>query len=234
MGRGNRRAARQAHAQGLGERIHRRGGAHRVAVADRGRRGGDDLHELLIVDLALGEVGAGPPHDRARAGALAVMPAVVHRSAREHDRRNVDRRRRHDAGRGRLVAAGRQHHSVEKIAHQHLDQAEIGEIAVKRRRRPLARLLNGVDRKFERHAAGRGDPVAHPLGEFEVVAVAGRKIGAGLGDADDRLARAQLAGRQAEIEVALDIERRHARIFRIVEPEAGPQESLGVALCAAV
>ena len=162
------------------------------------------------------------------------MPAVEHRAAGEHDRRNIDRRRRHDAGRRRLVAAGRQHHAVEEIAHQHFDQAEIGEIAVERGGRPLAGLLDRVDRKFERHAAGRGDAVAHALGEFEVVAVARRKIGAGLGDADDRLARAQLAGRQAEIEVALDIERRHARIFRIVEPESGPQEPLGVALGAAV
>src|SRR6478672_7384687 len=30
--------------------------------------------------------------------------------------------------------------------------------------------------------------LAHALGEFQMVAVAGREIGAGLGDADDRLA----------------------------------------------
>ena len=234
MGRRDRRAAGQAHAERFGQRIHGRGGAHRVAMADRGRRGGDDLHELLIVDLALGEVGAGAPDDRARAGALAVMPAVVHRPAGENDRRNVDRRRRHDAGRSGLVAAGRQHDPVEKIAHQHLDETQIGEIAVERRGRPLARLLNRVDRKFERHAAGRGDPVAHPLGEFEVVAIAGRKIRAGLGDADNRLARAKFARGQAEIEVALNIERGHARVFRIVEPEARAQGPPGVALRAAV
>ena len=223
VGRGDRRAAGQAHAERLGERVHGRGGAHRVAMADRGRGGRDDFHELLIVDLALGEIRARAPDDCARAGALAVMPPVVHRPAREHDRRNVDRRRRHDAGRGGLVAPGRQHHAIEKIAHQHFDEAEIGEIAVKRRRRPLARLLNGVHRKLERHSAGCRDPVAHALGELEVMAVAGRKIGAGLGDADDRLARAELGGRQAEIEIALEIERRHARVFRIVEPEARSQ-----------
>ena len=230
MGRGDRRAAGQAHAERLGERVHGRGGAHRVAMADRGRGGRDDLHELLIVDLALGEIRARAPDDRARAGALAMMPAVVHRAAREHDGRNVDRRRRHDAGRSCLVAAGRQHHAVEKIAHQHLDEAEIGEIAVERRGRPLARFLNGVDRKFERHAAGCCDPVAHSLGELEVMAIAGRKIGAGLRDADDRLARAELGGRQAEIEIALEIERRHARVLRIVEPQARTQGPLGVAL----
>ena len=66
------------------------------------------------------------------------------------------------------------------------------------------------------------------------MAIAGRKIRAGLRDADDRLAGAQLAGRQAEIEVALDIERRHARVVRIVEPLPGSQRALAVALRAAI
>ena len=106
----------------------------------------------FVVDLALGEIGARLPDDGARAAALAVMPAVEHRPAGEDDRGNVDRRRGHDAGRRRLVAAGCQHHAVEEIAHQNFDQAEIGEIAVERRGRPLARLLNRVNRKFERDA----------------------------------------------------------------------------------
>ena len=220
-------AARQAHAERLGERVHGRGRAHRVAMADRWRGRGDDLHELLVVDLAFGKVGARLPDDGARAAALAVMPAVEHRSAGEDDGGNVDRRRRHDAGRRRLVAAGRQHDAVDEIAHQDFDEAKIGEIAVERRGRPLSRLLNRVDRKFERQSPGRGDAVAHTLGEFEVMAVAGRKIGAGLGDADDRLAGAQFAGRQAEIEIALEIERRHSRVVRIVEPLPGSQRRLG-------
>ena len=233
VGRRDRGAAGQAHAERFGERVHGRGGAHRVAMADRGRRGGDDLHELLVVDLAFGEVGARLPNDGARAGALTVMPAVEHRAAGEDDGGNVDRRGRHDAGRRRLVAAGCQHDAVEEIAHQDFDEAEIGEIAVERRGRPLAGLLNRMHRKFEGQPPSRCDPVADAFGEFEVVAVAGRKIGAGLGDADDRLAGAQFAGRQAEIEVALDIERRHSRIVRIVEPEPGSQRPLGVAFCAA-
>src|SRR3954470_14808953 len=75
-------------------------------------------------------------------------------------------------------------------------------------------------RELEADAAGRNDALAHALRELEVVAVAGREIGAGLGDADDRLARLQLLRRQAEIEVALDIERGHPGIVGIVEPEA--------------
>jgi len=42
--------------------------------------------------------------------------------------------------------------------------------------------------KFERNAAGRLDAGANALGELEMVAVAGREIRAGLGDADQRLA----------------------------------------------
>ena len=188
----------------------------------------------FVVDLAFGKVGARLPDDRARAGALAVMPAVEHRSAGEDDGGNVDRRRRHDAGRRRLVAAGRQHHAVDEIAHQDFDEAEIGEIAVERGGRPLAGLLNRVHRKFERKPAGRGDAVARALREFNVMAIAGRKIRAGLRDADDRLAGAQFAGRQAEIEIALEIKRRHSRVVGIVEPLPGSQRALGVALGAAI
>ena len=77
-----------------------------------------------------------------------------------------------------------------KVAHQDFDEAEIGEIAIERRGRPLPRFLNRVHRKFERQPPGRGDPVAHALGEFKVMAIAGRKIRAGLRNADDRLAGA--------------------------------------------
>ena len=153
MGRGDRRAAGQAHAERLGERVHRRGGAHGVAMADRGRRGRHDLHELLVVDLARGELLARLPDHGARARALAVMPAVDHRPAGEHDRRQVDGRRRHDAGGRRLVAAGRQHDAVDEIAVEDFDEAEIGEVAVERRGRPLAGLLDRMHRKFKGHAA---------------------------------------------------------------------------------
>ena len=97
-----------------------------------------------------------------------------------------DGRRRHHGGRRGLVAAGGQHHAVERIAVQHLDQAEIGEVAVERGGRPLAGLLDRMHRELERDAAGVADAVAHALGQLEVMAVAGREVGAGLRDADDR------------------------------------------------
>ena len=55
-----------------------------------------------------------------------------------------------------------------------------------------------------------------------------------LRNADDRLARAQLAGRQTEIEVALDIEGRHSRIVGIVEPLPGSQRPFAAAVHAAI
>ena len=74
------------------------------------------------------------------------------------------------------------------VAVEHLDQAEVGQVAVERRGRALAGLLDRVDRELDRDAAGVADAVADPLGELEVVAVARRQVAAGLGDADDRLA----------------------------------------------
>ena len=46
------RAAGQAHAERLGDRVHRRGGAHGVAVPDRRRGGRHDVPVLLLADLA--------------------------------------------------------------------------------------------------------------------------------------------------------------------------------------
>jgi len=58
-----------------------------------------------------------------------------------------------------------------------------------------------------------------------MVAVAGTEIASGLGDADDRLARLQLFQRQAEIHVALEIERGHVGIGGVVEPLARAQSA---------
>src|ERR671939_75630 len=86
--------------------------------------------------------------------------------------------------------------------------------------RALAGLLDRVAGELQGDAAGRGDAVAHALGEFEMMAVAGRQVGPGLRDADDRLLGGELLLRQAVIEVALEIERRHAGVVRVVEPQA--------------
>ena len=101
---------------------------------------------------------------------------------------------------------------------QHFDQAEIGEVPVERGGRPLAGLLDRMHREFECDAAGGADAVAHPFRKLQMVAVARRQVGAGLRDADDRLAAHDLAAGEAVVEVALEIERGRARIVGIVEP----------------
>ena len=226
IGRRDRGATRQRHAERFGERVHGRGRAHGVAMPGRRRRRGDEIDEFVIIDLAGGELLARLPHDRAGARALALPPAVQHRPAGEHDGGEIHRRRRHDAGGRRLVAARGQHHAVERIAEQQFDEAEIGEVAVERRGRPFAGLLDRMHRKFERDAAGGADALADALGELQVMPVAGREVRARLRDADDGLARLQLRARQPEIEVALEINRRHARIFGIVEPQLRAQAAL--------
>ena len=223
IGGGDRRRARKLHAEGFGERVHRRRRAHRVAIAGRGRRGGDELDEAGIVDLTGRHHFAGLPDDGARARPLAPEPAIQHGSDRECDRRNVDRRRRHETGRRRLVATDGQNDAVERIAVEEFYEAEISEVAVERGGRPLAGLLDRMDREFENDAAGVANALAHPFGEFEMVAIAGRQVRAGLGDADDRLAGLQLLLADPEIEIALQIEGRHVGIGGVVEPGARAQ-----------
>jgi len=60
-----------------------------------------------------------------------------------------------------------------------------------------------------------------------VVAIARRKVGTCLRDADDRAVRLKLGLAQTEIHVTLEIERRHVGICGIVEPGARTQLALG-------
>ena len=62
-----------------------------------------------------------------------------------------------------LVAADGQDDAVERIAIEHFDEAEIGQVAVKACSRALAGFLNRMDRKFDRDAAGLADALAHAL-----------------------------------------------------------------------
>jgi hypothetical protein len=204
--------------------VHGRGGSHGVAVAGRRCRSGDDIDELLEVDFARCMVLARLPDGGARTQASAVIAVgIEHRPPGEHDCRYVDGRRRHDAGRRGLVAARRQHHPVERIPVKYLDQAQISEVTIEESGRPLAGLLNGMDRKLEGHTAGGTNTLAHALGQLEVMAIARAQVGAGLGDADYRLAGCELGAREPVIDIALQVERGHARIIRVVEPQLRPQ-----------
>ena len=216
--RRNRGAARKAHAEGLGEGVHRARGAHGVAVPKRGRGGADPVQELRVVDGAFGEEPPAFPHDRSGARELSVPPAVEHRSTGEDDRGQVDRRRSHEHCGRRLVASGRQDDSVDGVAVQHLDKRQVGEVPVERRCRPLPGFLYGMDRKLHGNAAGVADACANAVGEKHVYLVARSEVGTGLGDSDHRLSALQFFLRVLLVEVAFDVEGGHARVVRVVEP----------------
>ncbi len=95
IGRRDRRRTRQRHSECLGQRVHRGGGAHRVAVAGRRRRRRDELYEAAIVDLSGGKHLARLPDDGARSCPLALVPAIEHRADRKRYGWNVDRGRGH-------------------------------------------------------------------------------------------------------------------------------------------
>ncbi len=86
---------------------------------------------------------------------------------------------------------------------QHFDQAKIGKVAIQPGGGTLARFLNGVDRKFDADAASFTDAFAHAFGQNQMVAVAWRQVAAGLGNADNRAARAQFFKAEAEVEITL-------------------------------
>ena len=220
---GNSGRTRQHHAQRLGKRVHGRCRPHGVAIAGRWRGRRDELDKAFIVDLARRQQLPRFPYDGAGPGALALVPAIQHRADGQGDGGNVDGRSRHQQRRRGLVAAGGQDHPVERIAVHRFDQPQIGKVAVQARRRALAGFLNRVDRKFQRDPAHFANTVAHAFGQHHMMAVAGRKVAAGLGNADDRLAAAQFLQAQPEIQIAFQIERCHVDIVGVVEPGATAQ-----------
>jgi hypothetical protein len=192
-------------------------------MADGGCRRGHHVHEFLVVDLPAGETLARVPDNRARTRELAVPPAVEHGAAREHDGRDIHGRRRHQARRRGFVATGGEHDTVDGIAVQDFDEAEVRQIAVERGSGALARLLDRMDRKLKGDAAGVTNAVAHTRRQLEMVAVTWRKVRPCLRNPDDRFARLQLLSGNPVVHVALEIQRRHARIGGIVEPAAAAQ-----------
>src|SRR3954454_7551273 len=183
------------------------------------RRGGDDVHELVIVDLTGRVAQAGFPDDGARSGTLALPPAIEHGAAGEHDGGNVDGRGCHKTCWRGLIATGREHDAVERVAVQHLHQREVGQVAVERGGWALSGFLDGVHRKLEADTTRVPNTLFDALGEIEVMPITGSEVVPSLGDADDRAPGLQLFAGQAVVEVAFKVERRHARVVRIVEPE---------------
>ena len=109
---------------------------------------------------------------------------------------------------------------------QDFDEPEIGEIAVEGGRRPAAILEDGMNRKLHRHAARVAYALTHARHRFEVHAVAGRQVTAGLRDADDGFAAGELLAREAVVHEALEIQRDHVGMGGVVEPVARAEVSV--------
>ncbi len=90
-----------------------------------------------------------------------------------------------EGGRG-LVAAHEQHDAVERVAADRLLDVHAGEVAVEHRRGTQQRLAQGHHRELEREAARVQHAQLHVLGERAEMRVAGRELGIGVADADDR------------------------------------------------
>ena len=137
---------------------HRRGGAHRVAVAaaaDHRRLG---LEERLARTACRPRTSSRePPHVGAAAERHAAEGAGEHRPAGHDHGRQVDRGRGHQQRRDRLVAAAEQHDAVDRVGPQHLLGRHRGHVAPEHRGRPDLRLAERHDRQVQRDAAGLVD-----------------------------------------------------------------------------
>ncbi len=167
------------------------------------------------------------PEHGTRTDQLALEMAVQHGAAGQHDGRQVGGGRSHQAGRGGLVATGGEHHAIQGKAVQDLHQAKVGQVAIQGRGGAATLLGNGVHREFHGDTARVADTGLDPLGQLQVMTIAGREIAAGLGDADDRPARLEFVTGQAVVHVALDIERGHVGVGRIIEPLLAAQRAFG-------
>ncbi|MPN39070.1 hypothetical protein SDC9_186596 [bioreactor metagenome] len=75
-----------------------------------------------------------------------------------------------------------------------------------------------MHRKLQRDPAHLADTLPRPFGQFQMMPVAGHQVRTRLGDADDRTTGLQLLTGQSPVHVALDVQRRHVQIARVVEP----------------
>ena len=208
----------RAHPQGLRQRIHRERSPHGVAVARAGNTGHHHLYQLLASDQALRQLTARFPKHHARAAQLAVYVGVEHRSARQHNGRQVHRGRSHQGCGSGLVASRRKHDAIEGITGQDLNQAKVGEVTIKGGGGAAARLLKGMRGKFEGQSPSIADARLHPFGEGYVDPIARDQVAAALCDANDGPAGLQLFTGDAVVAIALQVDGGFARFYLLAKP----------------
>ena len=189
--------ARQRHAQRLRDARHRRGGAHRVAVAaavDHRRLGAAQVRPRhppgphLLAHLP----DPGPAAQRA-----PVPGAVEHRAAGHHQGGQVHRRGAHDQRRDRLVTAAEQHDPVDGVGPDQLLDDHRGEVAEVHGRRSHQRLAQRGHRHLQRHAARLPHAPLHMLGDLPEVPVARGEVRPGVADDDLRAPVERVVGQAA-------------------------------------
>ena len=186
VGRRDRRGAGHCQPHGLGDRRHRRGGAHGHAMAERARDAALDPSHCCSLIL---------PARRSSQNFQASLPsrAPARRSCRAASGRRAGRSRAapptrpHDEARRGLVAAAHQHHAVDRMARTLLD-LHGEEVAVEHRRR----LHEAFGQRQRRHLHRKAARLETPRFTSSTRALkwSGRvEVGPGVEDADHRLAR---------------------------------------------
>src|SRR5919107_33088 len=113
------------------------------------------------------------------------------------------------------------------ISVEYLHQPQVCEVTLQCGGWPEAILEERGDRKLHRDSAGVTNPIAHATRELQMVPVTGHQVAAGLGNTDDRLARAQLLRRNPVVHEALEVDRGLVHALGIVEPVARAEPARG-------
>ncbi len=172
--RRQRRRARQAHAERLGNRRHRRGGAHDLTGPRRARDAGLHFIPVVLADRSGPQFGPVLHRVRADAQLRTAQVAAQHDAGRHIDRRQVHRQRAHQETRRRLVAAADQHRAVDRMLAQQFLGFERQQIPIQHRRRLDHHFAERERRQFDGKTAGLPDAPAHRVGALAQVEVARR------------------------------------------------------------
>jgi len=230
--RRDRGAAWQRQAQRLDQRGHGAGRAHGVAGAGAARHLGFERDPLRLVDAA--GLVLVPEHAGMGAGADLAGDAGLHLTVVEHrpggaeDHRHAHADGAHHRAGGRLVAAGQQHHAVDRVAAQQFFHFHRQEVAVEHGGRLDDHLAQAHGRQFDRETTGQQHAALDRFGPLAQVRVAGRQVAPGVDDADDRPLHHVLAAHAHLLQPLAVREAAHAGIG---EPAAAAQLGQRLARC---
>ena len=211
VGRRDRAIARQAHAEHLGQRVHRvRREESRAGAAARAAFRLELMH--LRVRHVARRIFAGRLERLAHTHVAAMEAAGEHRAAGDDDRRNIEPRRRHEHARHDLVTVRDEDERVKSGSHR--DRLDgVGDELAARERVFHARMAHrdavaDTDgRELQRRAAGGRHAELRRLSDLTQMDVARDDLIEGIADADERLLEILLT-------VAVRMEQRTMRTTR--------------------